>query len=42
MVTGTTISRIAAGKIVEERSNWNTLGLLQPLGVVPPMGEDGE
>ena len=34
-VTGTTISRVVAGKIVAERSNWDTLGLLQQLGVIP-------
>jgi len=38
-VTGTTISRIAGGKIVEETTNWDTLGMLQQLGVIPPMGE---
>ena len=37
-VTGITISRIAGGKIVEENTNWDTLGLLQQLGVIPPMG----
>jgi len=39
-VTGTTIARVVGGKIVEERSNWDTLGLLQQLGVIPPMGQD--
>ena len=34
-VTGTTIARIVDGKIVEERSNWDTLGLMQQLGVIP-------
>ena len=41
-VTGITISRIADGKIVEERSNWDALGMLQQAGVVPPMGEGGK
>ena len=35
MITGTTISRIVDGKIVEERSNWDTMGLMQQLGVIP-------
>lgn len=36
-VTGITISRIANGKIAEEWSNWDTLGLLQQIGVVPAL-----
>ena len=34
-VTGITISRIAGGKIAEEWSNWDTLGMMQQLGAVP-------
>jgi steroid delta-isomerase-like uncharacterized protein len=34
-VTGITISRISDGKVVESRTNWDTLGLLQQLGAVP-------
>jgi steroid delta-isomerase-like uncharacterized protein len=37
-VTGTTIARVVGGKIVEERSNWDTLGLMQQLGVIPAPG----
>jgi len=37
--TGIAIDRIAGGKIVEVWSNWDTLGLLQQLGAVPPIGE---
>jgi steroid delta-isomerase-like uncharacterized protein len=37
-VTGITIDRIVGGKIVESWNNWDTLGLLQQLGVVPQMG----
>jgi len=34
-VTGITIDRIAEGKIVESWTNWDALGLMQQLGVVP-------
>ena len=36
-VSGITISRLKDGKIVEEWSNWDTLGMLRQLGVVPEM-----
>jgi steroid delta-isomerase-like uncharacterized protein len=36
-VTGITISRVKDGKVVEEWTNWDTLGLLQQVGVVPEM-----
>ena len=36
-VSGITISRLEDGKIVEEWSNWDTLGMLQQLGAVPQM-----
>ena len=36
-VTGTTISRIAGGKLAEEWTNWDTLGMLQQIGAVPAM-----
>jgi steroid delta-isomerase-like uncharacterized protein len=36
-VSGITISRVKNGKVVEEWSNWDTLGLLQQLGAVPAM-----
>lgn len=38
IVSGITISRIMDGKIVEERSNWDALGFLQQLGVIPQAG----
>lgn len=41
-VTGIDIHRISSGKIEEAWSNWDTLGLMQQLGVVPAMGEGGE
>jgi steroid delta-isomerase-like uncharacterized protein len=34
-VTGISIHRIADGKIIEEWQQWDTLGLMQQLGVVP-------
>jgi steroid delta-isomerase-like uncharacterized protein len=37
-VTGITIDRIVNGKIAESWNNWDTLGLLQQLGVVPEPG----
>jgi steroid delta-isomerase-like uncharacterized protein len=36
-VTGITIDRIVDGRIAESWNNWDTLGLLQQLGVVPAM-----
>lgn len=41
-MTGMDIHRIVDGKIVEEWSNFDALGLLQQLGVVPPPGQAGE
>jgi predicted ester cyclase len=34
-VSGLTISRLDGGKIVEEWTNWDTLGMLVQLGAVP-------
>ena len=34
-VTGVTIDRIEDGKIVESWTNWDTLGMLQQLGIAP-------
>jgi steroid delta-isomerase-like uncharacterized protein len=36
-VTGITIDRIVGGRIVESWTNWDTLGLMQQLGVVPAL-----
>jgi predicted ester cyclase len=38
-VDGIWILRIAGGKIVESWNSWDTLGLLQQLGVVPAMAQ---
>ena len=35
--TGITIERIAGGKFVETWIKWDALGMLQQLGVIPPM-----
>lgn len=36
-VTGISIERIVGGKIVEGWTSWDTLGLMQQLGVVPTL-----
>ncbi len=41
-VTGITIYRFSGGKIHESWSNWDDLGMLQQLGIVPPIGEAGK
>jgi predicted ester cyclase len=35
VVSGLTLSRLEAGKIVEEWTNWDTLGMLQQIGAIP-------
>jgi predicted ester cyclase len=35
VVSGLTLSRVADGKIVEEWTNWDTLGMLQQIGAIP-------
>ncbi len=37
-ITGITIDRTAGGKIVETWTNFDNLGMLQQLGVIPSMG----
>ena len=37
-ITGITIDRLASGKIVETWTNFDNLGMLQQLGVIPSMG----
>jgi steroid delta-isomerase-like uncharacterized protein len=41
-ITGISMVRIADGKIAEEWVSWDGLGLLQQLGVIPPMGQGTE
>ncbi len=41
LVTGIQIDRIVNGKVVEDHVNWDTLGLLQQLGVIPTPGQAG-
>jgi steroid delta-isomerase-like uncharacterized protein len=38
-VTGITIDRVESGKIVESWTNWDTLGLMQQIGVVPSLAQ---
>jgi len=33
------IFRYAGGQAIEERANWDALGMLQQLGAVPALGE---
>jgi predicted ester cyclase len=40
-VTGICIDRIAAGQIVETWMNYDEMGLLEQLGVIPPRGPAG-
>ena len=41
--TGISIDRIVEGRIVESWANWDMMGMMQQLGVVPEPGpEDGE
>lgn len=41
-VTGISIFAITGGKVVEQRTTWDTLGMLQQLGVVPKPGQGGK
>jgi hypothetical protein len=38
-VTGISVVRITAGKVAEAWVTWDTLGMLQQLGAVPPLGQ---
>jgi steroid delta-isomerase-like uncharacterized protein len=38
-ITGVSVARFANGKIVEGWVNWDALGLMQQLGVVPEVGK---
>jgi steroid delta-isomerase-like uncharacterized protein len=38
-MTGTSILRIAGGKVAEQWVHWDALGMMQQLGVVPMLGE---
>lgn len=38
-ISGISIARFANGKMVEGWSNWDALGLMQQLGVVPELGK---
>jgi steroid delta-isomerase-like uncharacterized protein len=38
-VEGMTMHNFANGKIMDSCSNWDALGMMQQLGVVPPLGQ---
>ena len=38
-IDGITIHHITNGKIMDSTSNWDALGMMQQLGVVPPLGQ---
>jgi steroid delta-isomerase-like uncharacterized protein len=38
-ITGISVLTIAGGKVTEQYTNWDTLGMLQQLGVVPAPGQ---
>jgi steroid delta-isomerase-like uncharacterized protein len=38
-VTGTSVDRIKGGRIAESWSNWDTIGLMQQLGVIPVLAQ---
>ena len=40
-VPGITISRISGGKIAEDWTNYDTLGMMQQIGAVPEPGQQG-
>ena len=37
-ITGTSLSRVESGKLVEDRTTWDTLGMLVQLGAIPRPG----
>jgi predicted ester cyclase len=39
---GLTVSQFEEGKLIEDRSEWDTFGYLRQLGVVQPLGHLGE
>ena len=38
MITGISVLTIAGGKVAAQHTNWDTLGMLQQLGVIPSPG----
>ena len=40
-ITGTSIVRVVSGRIAEEWTNWDTLGMLQQVGAVPAGAKAG-
>ena len=37
--SGITINRVSGGKVVEDRTNFDQLGLMQQLGAIPAAGQ---
>jgi len=37
VITGISLTRVANGKLVEDWTNWDTLGMLQQIGAIPSM-----
>ena len=42
VLAGITITKFAAGKAIESWNNWDRLGLMQQIGLVPDMAKKGE
>lgn len=38
-ITGISILTFAGGQITEQRTNWDTMGMLQQLGIIPTPGQ---
>jgi predicted ester cyclase len=38
-ITGISILAFAGGQVTEQRTNWDTMGMLQQLGVIPTPGQ---
>jgi steroid delta-isomerase-like uncharacterized protein len=38
-ITGISILTFASGQVAEQRTNWDTMGMLQQLGVIPAPGQ---
>lgn len=41
MVSGIIMSRVSGGRVEEEWNNFDALGMMQQLSVIPPPGQGG-